>query len=311
MKKIFEWFAKHSGALQGMAALVVIVGAIFGLQHYVASPPNILVKINIDDNTIPPDLAEFNRDVSRLADLYNPDLDEARRKTQKLDQILSAPILKRLDSSSLKLDKAHVEIKNQSGHVISGIRIRFDDIFDFWGLNIAGTYLQESEAKKFMASVTNEANGDYVVLPELPSIPPGASLELTLYGRLSSLKPSVTTSGDSYSIVRMVKVEDGALIRWYRDPFGLVLILIVLLPLSFLILNAAWLAAKKRIKRQETKNIFYDWACQLATKGASDDAMVLLQQAVDAGFSDTQHALRDEDLASLRDREDFKDLFKT
>ena len=52
----------------------------------------------------------------------------------------------------------------------------------------------------------------------------------------------------------------------------------------------------------------YNLACARARLGDAKPAMAALEAAVESGFSDAAHLRRDEDLASLRDREEFRRL---
>lgn len=54
--------------------------------------------------------------------------------------------------------------------------------------------------------------------------------------------------------------------------------------------------------------LHYNRACGLALLGQPNNAILALQDAVRSGWWDHQHTLRDEDLKSLRDRDDFKSL---
>ncbi len=57
-----------------------------------------------------------------------------------------------------------------------------------------------------------------------------------------------------------------------------------------------------------TPDALYNTACALARAECPDDAMRLLVGAVEAGFLNFAHVERDKDLATLREREDFKTL---
>ncbi len=72
---------------------------------------------------------------------------------------------------------------------------------------------------------------------------------------------------------------------------------------------------------RETPNDFYDVTCALALiipvmpaeerQVLAAEAVQTLKQAVDAGWTDAQRTNRDNDLASLRHREDFRRLVAT
>ncbi len=56
--------------------------------------------------------------------------------------------------------------------------------------------------------------------------------------------------------------------------------------------------------------LLYNLACALAVIGEASEAIAALEKAVAAGWWNHQHALRDKDLASLRERADFKVLLE-
>jgi DNA-binding SARP family transcriptional activator len=53
---------------------------------------------------------------------------------------------------------------------------------------------------------------------------------------------------------------------------------------------------------------WYNLACSLARTGDPDGAMDALRRAVELGYDDAGWMLRDEDLAAVRDRQDFRTL---
>jgi hypothetical protein len=55
----------------------------------------------------------------------------------------------------------------------------------------------------------------------------------------------------------------------------------------------------------------YNLACSYARTGRAEEALSALQRAVARGFRDARHMAADPDLATLRDRKQFKDLLKT
>jgi len=217
--------------------------------------------------------------------------------------------LKRIGEDLFEFDKVRVEVINQSENVITGLRLRFDDVYNFCGFDISGTFFRKPEIDKYKESFGEIGKGRSIVLPELPAIPPDSSIEITLYGSLAVLKTSITTTGYSYLIENIVEVEDSLLLDWYRNPVRFVFVVFTFLPLLFLVLMAIWMKVRRRVIKNETKNILYNKACELAINGSSNPAMILLLQAVLAGYSNRYHALKDEDLESLRGREDFKTSF--
>jgi len=57
-------------------------------------------------------------------------------------------------------------------------------------------------------------------------------------------------------------------------------------------------------------HMLYNLACCKARLGKPDEAVATLRRAVEAGWLDHAHASRDKDFASIRDREEFKQLIK-
>jgi hypothetical protein len=58
----------------------------------------------------------------------------------------------------------------------------------------------------------------------------------------------------------------------------------------------------------KTPNILYNAACTYGILGQKLDALALLRRARDAGYSNLEWALRDPDLACLRDDPEFQRL---
>jgi len=72
--------------------------------------------------------------------------------------------------------------------------------------------------------------------------------------------------------------------------------------------EAAHLLRPLAEKHPGTPNVHYNLACCLARRDKPDEAMDALRRAVQAGWTDADHAKKDADLAPLRDRDDFKRL---
>ncbi|MFO8013459.1 MAG: hypothetical protein R6X20_09160, partial [Phycisphaerae bacterium] len=63
-------------------------------------------------------------------------------------------------------------------------------------------------------------------------------------------------------------------------------------------------------KHPAAPQVHYNLACGLARLGKGDEAMAALRRALRAGWTDADHTRDDADLASLRDRDDFKRLLE-
>lgn len=72
--------------------------------------------------------------------------------------------------------------------------------------------------------------------------------------------------------------------------------------------KAAEALAELAKSRPEEAPLHYNLACAMAQTGKPDEAMKALATAVEAGWSDRAHVEKDEDLKSLRERDDYKAL---
>ncbi len=63
--------------------------------------------------------------------------------------------------------------------------------------------------------------------------------------------------------------------------------------------------------RPKMPHLWYNLACALARQDKADEAMQALTQAVSVGWSDASHIVDDDDLTTLRQREDFQTLVTT
>ncbi len=84
---------------------------------------------------------------------------------------------------------------------------------------------------------------------------------------------------------------------------------------SRLLRDKKWAEAEEALRKlaadyPKSSLLQYDLACCLARRGKNDEAMAALARAVEAGWFDVRHAQRDEDLASLRGRPEFKKLLE-
>lgn len=62
------------------------------------------------------------------------------------------------------------------------------------------------------------------------------------------------------------------------------------------------------VLKSEISNLKYDLACCLALSGQKKKALAALSESIDGGFSQYEHMLEDNDLASLRNEKKFKEL---
>lgn len=73
------------------------------------------------------------------------------------------------------------------------------------------------------------------------------------------------------------------------------------------------LAVDQELARRapEDPTVRYNLACSLALLGRSQEALDELERAIGLGYEDPEHLLADEDLASLRGEERFREIVRT
>lgn len=305
VKNIINWFNGNSVALQGVAALVLIISAIYGAWVFSSKffSPTITVRTNVDQSTLPKDLEVFAEDVASLLYRKAPEILEFENNEQAIE-VLQNPVVQKIRDSYFSMDKATIEITNNSKNTVTGVRLRIENVLNAWGVEIDGTFLDATEAEEFRKKIDDMNLGNTVVLPELPSLQPNSSVFVFVYGSLGVIKPTLTSNGHRHKQINVVEVDEGYLIRLYNEP-SLILILLPLLSLVVILL----FEVSQRVFKESKKKLLYDIGCKLAKDGYADEAIVLLNEAKKSGYSNTQHALQNEDLKSLQDRDDFKELF--
>jgi len=311
LKRFWIWSAENKNSLQGIVLIFAIVTTVIVVPSAIIQffRADLLVRVNIDKNAIPEDVILFNKKISKFFQ-WNFEKLREDMPSKLIDNIVDDPVLQRLGYPGLPEEVAYIELINQSESVISGVRVVFNRAHVLWGVGITGEYLSETEVNKFKAKLNDGLRTGSIVLPVLPDIQPGSSIKLLLYGDVDNIETKITSVGYSNSITTLIEVEDGMLIWIYRNP--LVFLIAFIVPVFYIVLMIAspiWLKVRRNIIRNEKKYIFYDNACELAIKSKHDDAMILLRQAVEAGYSNRHHALNDKDLAPLRGRSDFQQLF--
>lgn len=313
---VWRWVARNSKALQGVAALVILLSSIVAVPTVIWRwlKPDLVLRVDPDTSTIPPDLVEWIGDLSEVLEETIKDLPNreggSRDKLVKLASFMTTERLSQLYGSSM-LGRLLVEVRNQTDHTVSGVRVSLNDVYGLWRATVRGTFLTDQEAEVFLAKIKPFEKSDRMVLPELPPLPARSVFQIVFYGKVEHAEPEISAQGATAKIERVVEVEDGWIVDWYRYPykalpFFLFLFLLVLM-VSYLV-SLRWERIKRKIIRNAVPDVVYNLACKEAAAGRSDQAMVLLQKAFEEGFRDRAHAVNDIDLASLRDRVDFKKL---
>lgn len=315
--KLWRWLAQNSSALQGAAAVLVLISA------FVAAPaviwrslkPDLVIEVDPDQGTVPPELLEWVRDVqSELVEALE-DLPKVKKESwQKLRDLTASMSNERLAALygvGDTIARLRLEVRNQTDRVISGVRISLDHIYRIWSISAKGTFLTNEETQNFIGKVKPARSTSRLVLPELPPLPPRSSLEVILYGSVENADVEVSAQGATTKVERIVEVENTWLVDWYMNPykaFPLFLFLFLALWLAVFPAERIWKRVLTRVVRKATPGIIYNLACKEALANRGDQAMLFLRKAFDEGYKDKVHAKNDPDLTILRGRDDFKDL---
>lgn len=312
--KLWRWLAQNSSALQGAAAVLVLIGA------FVAAPtviwrslkPDLVIQVDPDQSTVPPHLLDWVRDVrSEIVEVLE-DLPKVKKESwQKLRDLTASMSNEQLYGVGDNIARLHLEVRNQTDRVISGVRISLDHIYRIWSISAKGTFLTNEETQNFIGKVKPTRSTSRLVLPELPPLPPKNSLEVILYGSVEDADVEVSAQGATTKVERIVEVENTWLVDWYRNPykaFPLFLLLFLALWLAVFPAERIWKRVLTRVVRKATPGIIYNLACKEALASRGDQAMLFLRKAFDEGYKDKVHVKSDPDLTILRGRDDFKEL---
>ncbi|GEM_PF-4016012 len=262
MKKLWEWIGRNSAALAGLATILSLVVGLMAVPRWFK--PDLVLQINADANTTPPDLKKWMHDVAdNLAKLASSL--EARNESEKrLQEFAKSPITTRLRGLQYSLPfqgihRFRIDIRNQTDHAISGVRVRIDGIAEIWDIQVEGSFLTNQETRSFVERMERSqrgitdadvmafadevknawsrqeqvaSGGGTIVLPELPALPPNSNFGLIIYG-LTFLRPEFTRAdisapGVSTKVERIVKIEETWLLPFYRNPGGFTIVLLVL-----------------------------------------------------------------------------------
>ena len=173
MKKLWKWAQENSVGLQGLAALVFIIGAVVAipavLWHSVQS--DIVVRLNIDEDSLPSEIKEWLRDASRL--LIQMEEVEGMSDWER-GRLSGVPtnVSKKLSEGYNEFDKAKLDIVNQSNRVLTGIRLRLDRVYRPWQARASAPFLSNEELQSFNTKLNSSYRGNSIVFPELPALPP-------------------------------------------------------------------------------------------------------------------------------------------
>jgi hypothetical protein len=234
----------------GALAAVPAVPTLLGAPGFVAAKvrPDVLIRFDIEESTIPKDLQEFASETARsFLVAQSPPVSSAAINAKSSANAYTEEFLGKVSRRAGKIDMARIEVVNQTNESIGDLFIRLDNVFSLWGIEASGSFLSQADAEAFtakLAPILNDSSirimqkDTSVKLPKLPSLPPGSSMELTVYGNLEYLKPVVTT-GRSSAIREVVEVEDGSLIQLINNPSRVIAFVPLLVYVVYLIARSA------------------------------------------------------------------------
>lgn len=310
MNRLWNWLERNSSQLQGLAAVAAILASLAAVPFLMSKwlQPEVTIKITAESPTMPPALEEWISEATRILKHLprvpkdDPDPYQSLRKLQA-----TGPLDPIRDGMSWRLSqpgRLRVEIANQADRVIPGVRLRLEHAYPVWGITLAATFLTAEEVTVWKKGLAAENAGPAMVLPELPPIPPRSAVVITAFGDVADVVVSAAVPGTSFKLIQTVRVEDKGPIAlvlrpyWLPLPVGLVALAVL----------AGFAIFEKAIWRRARRYITYNLACEEAKAGRKEGAVALLQEAVDAGYSNLRHMQNDPDLQELREIDDFKKL---
>ena len=209
---------EHSAALQGLAATLVIVGTLLSGALWLykkAFSSELLVRVELDRSTIPPDLLGTMRDLLRQVGAVQRyvKLDGNSTFVKDLFGTMSRDTSNRARNYVTDdIQRLLVSIDNRSDRTISDVRLRLLEIHSLWSSRIEGSYLTGDEALAYQSKMGG-INGSEFVLPQLPSLPPKSTLTLIFWGSFTDYEGKnnveLTAQGASWSVTRLQNVESG------------------------------------------------------------------------------------------------------
>jgi hypothetical protein len=333
LRQIYRFLHTHSTFLQTTAAILAIVAFVSTSPAWIPRwfSPDLAIVLDRTQGAVPPDVKQWVQDITSnyVIGTFPKKLPEPKDQFDRprleevntfLDKLSESATTKRLKTWSFNFDKITIRVDNTSEKAISHIHLRVNGLQFFWSAAISGQFLASAEAGAFDGKIlsnlkpatpvspTTVGEGG-LILPELPTLPPHSGMELTLVVNNSTFADlEVSVEGASYRVRHLVKVEDAWPIRFYTSPLRGFYIVETVIAMLTLYTPAYLIWRSLRRGRKLESDELYDRACVEALESRPDHAMHLLDVAVRNGYSDLRHMRMDSDLASLRERKDFRAL---
>jgi hypothetical protein len=233
--KVWQWLRDNSAALQGAAAVVVIVGGLIAVSTYLGrvTRPDIILRVSEGEHpVIYPRMWQWIQRVHEAVEAL-PKETEATPERRRL-----VALAREVQASEVPtMRRSTLEIVNQSDRAISGARLRFKP---FVGLlpefGLSATFMTGAEMERYLAQVRERELGPAadVLFPELPQIPPGGVVTLDMYST-QLVDVDISVPGATSRIIRVVKVDETWPIDWYLNPSKALLPLIGAIALAVIV----------------------------------------------------------------------------
>jgi hypothetical protein len=210
MEQLFKWFKSHSDALQGIAALLIIIAAVATLPTLLISltRPDIILRFSLNETTVPDDLRQWLKEFVHVFQLNEKMLIPGENVHQEFASILRNPVVKKIQESMRTPNQLTVAIINQTSRPTSGLRLRLDNVYTLWGVETEGDFLSPNEQRDIQNRIIEGYLDRKVIISSLPDIPPNSSLKILLYGDLEIAVPTLNVVGYSMVVRKIIEVED-------------------------------------------------------------------------------------------------------
>jgi hypothetical protein len=205
--------------------------------------------------------------------------------------------------------RVRVTLQNKTDRQLDRVRLKVTDMSTIWRASLRADFLASEELKLWSKGIPRSRNSSTnfeVTFPELPSIPPRASVIVDAYGAVRADSKAAITSGHSFELhdplakpLPVAAPEPKTFWQSYRDalPYGLI---------GSIVLLFFWRKDQSAIEEAKPR-LAFSWAKWLVAQGHNDAALALLRIPVRAGaFID--EIQNDPELEPLRTLDDYASL---